>query len=152
MATTDGTPFDGESLSRTLATALNHSYQLRDSLNELRRENGNLKLQIEKLHENFSSSSKQKHDLALENLRRENQTLKAELANAQQASQPAGQVAHLFQQNAEKQAEIDSLKAKLRALQSQKRKRPKTPPEFWGVDVLGSQQERDSREQAEFSK
>ncbi|KAK5045008.1 hypothetical protein LTR84_010156 [Exophiala bonariae] len=130
MATTDDNLSDGESLLRSLTTGLNKSYRLRDRLKALRRENGNLREEIEKLQENSPGPAQQGHDVVLEKLRLENQNLKAELSSANRASQPPGQVAHLFKQNAEKQAEIDSLKSKLRALQSQKRKWRLLHPDF----------------------
>lgn len=135
MATPSEAPSGEQSLTTILITALRFSDDLNRSLEQLRRENDSLKLQIER---NSTVSLQPKLDITLENLRLENETLKAELASAQQVSQSSSQVGYLFKQNAEKQAEIDSLKSKLRVLQSQKRKWRLLHPDYSSSPIISS--------------
>ncbi|KAL2420121.1 hypothetical protein ABEF95_006890 [Exophiala dermatitidis] len=69
----------------------------------------------------------QESNEALERLKQENESLKREVEELRQARSnrdaPApSQLEHLFTQNAEKQAEIDHLKSKLRQVQAKERK------------------------------
>ncbi|KEF51263.1 uncharacterized protein A1O9_12613 [Exophiala aquamarina CBS 119918] len=113
---------DGQSLTKVLITALSYSEDLTRSLGQLRHENDALKVQVDKLQQISTTSTPAEHEEAIKELRLENKALKSELARLKQAPGAASQVEHLFKQNAEKQSEIDSLKSKLRTLQSQKRK------------------------------
>lgn len=135
MATSSEAPSGEQSLTTILITALRFSDDLNRSLEQLRRENDSLKRQIE---QNLAVSLHSKLDVTLENLKLENETLKAELESAQQVSKSSSQVGYLFKQNAEKQAEIDSLKSKLRVLQSQKRKWRLLHPEYSSSPAISS--------------
>ena len=120
--TTNEHPTDGHSLTRILITALSYSEDLAKRLGQLRNENDALREEANKLQQVSTSSTPAEHEIVIKELRLENESLKAELASVKRAPEGASQVAHLFKQNAEMQGEIDSLKSKLRVLQSQKRK------------------------------
>lgn len=139
------TPFEGQSLIRTLITALSYSEDLTRSLEQLRRENDTLRLQVDRLRETSNISTQAEHDTVVEKLKLENQALKSQLASMRQAPEVSSQVSHLFKQNAEKQAEIDSLKSKLRALQSQKRKWRLLNPDFSSPAVSSDDADHPSR-------
>ena len=145
MATMNETPFDGQSLTRTLITALSCSDDLIRSLDQLRRENDTLKLQVDRLRQAPTISTQAEHDTVVDKLRLENQALKSQIASLRQAPEVSSQVGHLFKQNAEKQAEIDSLKSKLRALQSQKRKWRLLNPDFSSPILSSADADRLSR-------
>lgn len=129
-------PADGQSLTRILTTALSYSEDLTRSLGQLRHENDTLRQQVSTI------STPAEHETLIEELKLENEALKAELANVKKAPEVASQVEHLFKQNAEKQSEIDSLKSKLRALQSQKRKWRLLNPDMSSPIVLSDDADR----------
>lgn len=91
----------------------------------LRCENEQLKQQLEEL-QTCQNSSNVQHELSTESLSLENEKLKAELEElrSKQTTAPdvSAQFDQFFRKDAERQAEIDQLKAKLRVLQAKERK------------------------------